>query len=58
MTDNEIKAIAGAALDVAKPRWRTLPANVKDELVAGVFAAIKPLLAEPEAADDEVGDEI
>ena len=44
MTDKELKAIAGAALDVAKPRWRYLPANIKDALMADVLAAIAPML--------------
>lgn len=54
MTNNEIKAIAGAALDAAKPRWRSLPVKVKDELVASVFDAIEPLLVKEVAAPDEV----
>ena len=55
MTDKEIKAIAGAALDVAKPRWRYLPVKIKGALVADVSAAIAPLLSpKPKAAKDEV----
>lgn len=55
MTDTEMKAIAGAALDAAKPRWRYLPAKIKDALVADVLAAIAPILnPEPEAAPDEI----
>lgn len=55
MTDKEIEAIAGAALDVAKPRWRSLPANIKGELVAGVFDAIAPMLRPTEEAEtDEI----
>ena len=55
MTKKEIKAIAGAALDVAKPRWRSLPVTIKDELVAGVFDAIAPMLRPTEEAEtDEI----
>ena len=60
MTDKELKAIAGAALDVAKPRWRYLPANIKDALMADVLAAIAPMLRptkeaeQDEAEQDEV----
>lgn len=55
MTDKELKVIARAALDVAKPRWRSLPVKIKGELVESVLAAISPMLQpEGKATTDEV----
>ena len=43
MTNEALKAMAEAALDVAKPRWREIERKAKAALVRDVKAAIKTL---------------
>ena len=52
MTDAELKALAEAALDVAKPRWREIDRKAKTILLRDVKAAINAAIAKDEA--DEV----
>lgn len=52
MTDKQIKDMAEAALDVAKPRWREIAKSNKAALLKDVKAAIKAVMPKDEA--DEV----
>lgn len=52
MTDAQIKAMAEAALDVAKPRWRDTERKIKTVLLRDVKAAIKAAMPAEEKADE------
>ena len=52
MTDTEIKAIAEAALDAAKPKWRGIERKIKAALLRDVRAAIKGAMPAEEKADE------
>ena len=52
MTNAALKAMAEAALDVAKPRWRDIERKAKAALVRDVKAAIKAATVKGEV--DEV----
>jgi len=52
MTDAELNAIAQAALDVAKPRWREVERKAKTILLRDVKAAIKAAMPAEENADE------
>lgn len=53
--DKNTEALACAALDTIKPRWRSLPKAVKNALLDDVVAALVAISAPDEAEqDDEV----
>jgi hypothetical protein len=52
MTDTEIKAMAEAALDTAKPKWRGIERKIKAALLRDVKAAIKGAIPAEEKADE------
>lgn len=55
MADNNIEALACAALDTIKPRWRELPKSIKQALMSDVMAALTAVSAPDEVdASDEV----
>jgi hypothetical protein len=52
MTEANIKAMAEAALDVAKPRWRDIERAKKTALLRAVEKAMKATLPVGEEADE------
>ena len=55
--NHDMDELAQAALDTIKPRWRELPKNVKDGLIAEVIAALKAV-SEPDPVEVEKEDEV
>jgi len=52
MTEANIKAMAEAALDVAKPRWRDIERAKKTALLRAVGKAMKATMLSKEDADE------
>lgn len=52
MTETNIKAMAEAALDIAKPRWRDIERSKKTALVCAVEEAMKAKLSSEEEVDE------
>lgn len=55
MTEDQITAIAEAAMDAAKPRWRQIaPPKNRDALLASVKDAIRNVISDDAGDEDEI----
>ena len=57
MSNLDIGALAMAALDAIKPRWRALPKDVKAKLLQDVSEALTAV-CEPDPKEVEQSDEV
>jgi len=55
MTEDQITAIAEAAMDAAKPRWRQIaPPKNRDALLTSVKDAIRNVIGDDAGGEDEI----